>query len=79
MVDVLIPVSELLNELAQKGFDNESFNKVLEVAQKASEAAAKLKATKGRARYLDGKEVGLKDPGCELVVSWLSLISKSKF
>ena len=33
-----------------------------------------LKCKRGRSSYLDGKEVGLDEPGCVLVSIWLSYI-----
>ncbi len=40
-------------------------------AVQAAEAASQLRAKKGRSRYLAGKEIGKRDPGCQLVVEWL--------
>lgn len=44
-------------------------------AKKGAEEASKLKAKRGRSSYLQGKEIGKKDPGCELVAEWINLIA----
>ncbi|CBZ24353.1 dihydroxyacetone kinase 1-like protein [Leishmania mexicana MHOM/GT/2001/U1103] len=49
-----------------------------EAARAAADAAALLPAKLGRSRYMEGKEIGKKDPGAELVVAWLeALVSES--
>jgi len=45
-------------------------------AKQTSLEVANLKAKKGRSRYLDGREIGKLDPGCELVVAWMEILVK---
>lgn len=70
MVDVLLGVQN------SAAFINAHHTKeLLAEAVKSAEAAAlsvrHMRASRGRTRYMGGKEVGLADPGSELVVSWL--------
>ncbi|KAG5484963.1 hypothetical protein LSCM1_07040 [Leishmania martiniquensis] len=46
-----------------------------EAARRAAEATALLPAKFGRSRYMEGKEIGKKDPGAELVVAWLEALA----
>ncbi|KPA75942.1 dihydroxyacetone kinase 1-like protein [Leptomonas pyrrhocoris] len=43
-------------------------------ARAAADATAQMPAKFGRSLYLQGKEIGKKDPGAELVVSWLEAL-----
>ncbi|KAG5510692.1 hypothetical protein GH5_06909 [Leishmania sp. Ghana 2012 LV757] len=44
-------------------------------ARAAADATAMLPAKFGRSRYMEGKEIGKKDPGAELVVAWLEALA----
>lgn len=46
----------------------------LEESRAAAAATAMLPAKFGRSRYMEGKEIGKKDPGAELIVSWLEAL-----
>lgn len=71
-LDVLVPV---LRE-AEIIMEGKSTKKLEEAARDAEEKARTLGAKKGRSRYLAGKEIGLKDPGCCLALIWLSEVSQ---
>jgi dihydroxyacetone kinase-like protein len=64
MVDALAPSAEALRRAAN---ENVEMAQALEMAAQAAEAGArstdKMKATKGRARYLGDRSVGHRDPG----------------
>ncbi|CUE66645.1 dihydroxyacetone kinase 1-like protein, putative [Bodo saltans] len=53
------------------------FTAAASAAREAADHVKTLRATKGRSRYLGGKEIGEADPGCELVFQWLSLAAAS--
>ena len=59
-LDVLFPIVALLDSPPP-------VSGIAKAAEEAAALAAQLPAKKGRARYLGGKEVGCRDPGCELV------------
>ncbi|GET86461.1 dihydroxyacetone kinase 1-like protein [Leishmania tarentolae] len=44
-------------------------------ARASADATAMLPAKRGRSRYMDGKEIGKKDPGAELVVAWIEALA----
>lgn len=69
ILDVLVPVVNIL--ATSEAFD---FVKMKEVADAASEKVKSLKASKGRSRYLGGKEVGHPDSGCELIKEVIVLL-----
>lgn len=78
MMDVLIPVGDYV---MSRRDDNAGFVNLIEgaaiEAEKAAKKARMLQATKGRSRYMGGKEIGLEDPGCELVALWLRLLHEA--
>ena len=71
MLDYLINISELFEKV-----DNVSaLKKVFEENdKKLLDNAKSLKCKRGRTSYLDGKEIGLDEPGCVLVSLWLGYI-----
>ena len=78
MYDVLVPVSKLLQQLTLHNnlTSSEISQQVVDEARKAADYTMNLRATKGRTRYLGGKEIGKKDPGCELVFEWIHLLNE---
>ncbi|CAM37243.1 dihydroxyacetone kinase 1-like protein [Leishmania braziliensis MHOM/BR/75/M2904] len=46
-----------------------------EAARAAADATMMLPAKFGRSRYMEGKEIGKKDPGAELVVAWVEALA----
>lgn len=78
MLDALHPVLEAFeNEIkADKSDIKEILKSLSEAAAKGAELASKLKAKRGRSSYLQGKEVGKKEPGCELVAQWVKLVEE---
>ncbi|KAK7198810.1 dihydroxyacetone kinase 1-like protein [Novymonas esmeraldas] len=44
-------------------------------ARVAADATAMMPAKFGRSRYMEGKEIGKKDPGAELIVAWLEALA----
>jgi len=64
MLDVLIPVAECLNELAQEGAPLEvSLERVRHTAQEGMRSTEEMIATKGRAAFLGERSRGVIDPG----------------
>ena len=76
MLDAMHYAVKAFREELDKGNNSGEVAKlVAKAAEKGAEAASKLTAKRGRSSYLQGKEVGKKDPGCELVADWLKLIA----
>ena len=71
MLDYLINMSELFENVQNVNDLKKVFN---ENDKKLLDDIKKLKCKRGRSSYLDGKEVGLDEPGCVLVSIWLSYI-----
>ena len=71
MLDYLINMSELFENVQNINDLKKVFN---ENDKKLLDDIKKLKCKRGRSSYLDGKEVGLDEPGCVLVSVWLSYI-----
>jgi dihydroxyacetone kinase len=71
MLDYLINISELFENVQNVNDLKKVFN---ENDKKLLDDIKKLKCKRGRSSYLDGKEVGLDEPGCVLVSTWLSYI-----
>ena len=71
MLDYLINISELFEKV-----DNVSALKKVfdENDKKLLDNVKSLKCKRGRTSYLDGKEIGLDEPGCVLVSLWLGYI-----
>lgn len=76
MADVLIALAES-PQVAAAGSAAEVLAAGLAVAQEAAAAVAQMPAKFGRSRYMQGKEIGLPDPGCELIVRWLKLLTQA--
>ena len=75
MCDVLHPVAVAFHQQLGKRpavTPKEVCGELVRVARLAADGVRSMRATKGRSRYLAGKEVGEADPGSELVVAWLS-------
>lgn len=78
MLDVLDHVIKSFGDLITKKEVDTSkvLNALAEAAKTGAQNASQLSAKRGRSVYLQGKEVGQKEPGCELVVEWLNLIKE---
>lgn len=78
MLDVLDRVISRFDDIVKSGESDSQ--KVLasltEAAREGAEHAATLRAKRGRSVYLQGKEVGQKEPGCELVAEWLKALKE---
>lgn len=59
------------------GDGNISKDKLPAVLRTATDSVSQMKARKGRARYLGGKEVGHRDPGAEIVADFVEAIIKA--
>jgi dihydroxyacetone kinase len=72
MVDYLIPLSEaMLNNVNTIEDVKEVFNKKrIELL----ETVKNMKSKRGRSSYLEGKEIGMDEPGCVLCDLWLGFI-----
>lgn len=83
MVDVLLPLVDAAAASSQgRGDDNGTdlkpwFARLAGIAKGAADDAIHLHARKGRARYQGGREVGHRDPGCDLIVELLTAIAAS--
>ena len=72
MVDYLIPLSNaMLNGINTIEDIKEVFNKK---RTELLETVKNMKSKRGRSSYLEGKEIGLDEPGCVLCDLWLSFI-----
>ena len=82
MMDVLIPVSEKLNELKSSNTDmNEGLSEIIKIAEDRMLATKDMLATKGRASFLGERAKGHIDPGArssQLIIDTIckSLINK---
>jgi len=63
MLDVLIPVSKKLNELADKKDSKEIASEIMKAAEIGMLSTKDLIATKGRASFLGERSIGHIDPG----------------
>ena len=64
MMDVLIPVSEKLNELKSGNTDmNEGLSEIIKIAEDRMLGTKDMLATKGRASFLGERAKGHIDPG----------------
>ncbi|KAG5488379.1 uncharacterized protein JKF63_07974 [Porcisia hertigi] len=77
MVDVLEGVRTCPAVVAAETMP-ELLKACLEAARAAAEATSMLPAKLGRSRYMGGKEIGKKDPGAELVVTWIEALATEK-
>ncbi|KPI82814.1 dihydroxyacetone kinase 1-like protein [Leptomonas seymouri] len=73
MVDVLEGVRESPDVAAAKTFP-ELIHACHTSARAAADATAQMPAKMGRSLYQQGKEIGKKDPGAELVVTWIEAL-----
>jgi len=78
MLDVLDYVIRRAEELVKSGESDvlKVLTALAESARSGAEHASGLTAKRGRSVYLQGKEVGQKEPGCELVAEWLNLVKQ---
>ena len=63
MMDVLIPVSEKLNELKNESEFKSGLNEVIKIAEERMLSTKEMLATKGRASFLGERAKGHIDPG----------------
>lgn len=77
MVDVLEGMCES-PEVAAAASMPELLQACHRAARAAADATAMMPAKFGRSRYMEGKEIGKKDPGAELVVTWLEALATAK-
>ena len=75
MVDFLIPFYEEFKKGVKDGKDIRSMLENLEErAVEINERVKMLRAKKGRSVLMQGKEVGMPEPGCELIKLWACFI-----
>ena len=78
MMDVLIPVSQKLNEIKNENIDkNQGLKEVIEIAEKRMLATKDMLATKGRASFLGERAKGHIDPGARSSQLIIETICKS--
>ena len=71
MLDYLINISELFEKVDNVSALKKKFD---ENDKKLLDNAKSLKCKRGRTSYLDGKEIGLDEPGYVLISLWLGYI-----
>ena len=78
MMDVLIPVSEKLNEIKNENIDkNQGLKEVIKIAEERMLATKDMLATKGRASFLGERAKGHIDPGARSSQLIIETICKS--
>ena len=78
MMDVLIPVSEKLNEIKNENIDkNQGLKEVIKIAEDRMLATKDMLATKGRASFLGERAKGHIDPGARSSQLIIETICKS--
>ena len=78
MMDVLIPVSEKLNEIQNENIDkNQGLKEVIKIAEDRMLATKDMLATKGRASFLGERAKGHIDPGARSSQLIIETICKS--
>ena len=78
MMDVLIPVSQKLNEIKNESIDkNQGLNEVIKIAEERMLATKDMLATKGRASFLGERAKGHIDPGARSSQLIIETICKS--
>ena len=78
MMDVLIPVSEKLNELKNNNNEmKQGLNEVIKIAEDRMLATKDMLATKGRASFLGERAKGHIDPGARSSQLIIDTICKS--
>lgn len=78
MMDVLIPVSQKLNEIKNENIDkNQGLKEVIKIAEERMLATKDMLATKGRASFLGERAKGHIDPGARSSQLIIETICKS--
>ena len=78
MMDVLIPVSQKLNEIKNESIDkNQGLKEVIKIAEERMLATKDMLATKGRASFLGERAKGHIDPGARSSQLIIETICKS--
>ena len=78
MMDVLIPVSEKLNEIKNENIDkNQGLKEIIKIAEDRMLATKDMLATKGRASFLGERAKGHIDPGARSSQLIIETICKS--
>ena len=77
MMDVLIPVSEKLNELKNESEFKSGLNEVIKIAEERMLSTRDMLATKGRASFLGERAKGHIDPGARSSQLIIDTICKS--
>jgi len=78
MMDVLIPVSQKLNEIKNESIDkNKGLKEVIKIAEERMLATKDMLATKGRASFLGERAKGHIDPGARSSQLIIETICKS--
>ena len=77
MMDVLIPVSEKLNELKNESEFKPGLNEVIKIAEERMLSTKDMLATKGRASFLGERAKGHIDPGARSSQLIIDTICKS--
>lgn len=78
MMDVLIPVSQKLNEIKNESIDkNKGLKEVIKIAEERMFATKDMLATKGRASFLGERAKGHIDPGARSSQLIIETICKS--
>ena len=77
MMDVLLPLSEFF-KYSLDGKLNLDYNALSSLINKKADEVKLIQAKRGRSSYLKGKEIGLSEPGCELVRIWMSHLISEK-
>ena len=77
MMDVLIPVSEKLNELKNESEFKSGLNEVIKIAEERMLSTKDMLATKGRASFLGERAKGHIDPGARSSQLIIDTICKS--
>jgi dihydroxyacetone kinase len=75
MIDIMLPLSELLKEAYNKSSSLEELKNLIHAEIESSlERIKNLKSKRGRSSYMEGKEIGKNDPGSVLVSLWMKFI-----
>ena len=78
MIDSLNQTVTLCKNTLENEKEDYTFLKnIVNLVEIDSKNAENLKAQRGRSSYLNGKEIGKKEPGCELILLWMKYLIKS--
>ena len=77
MMDVLIPVSEKLNDIKNKNEIEQGLNEIIKIANDRMLATKDMLCTKGRASFLGERAKGHIDPGARSSQLIIATICKS--